>query len=365
MLTFVNLDAATAPEWDQVVYGSDDGWAFHLAGWLMPTALVWKRQCHSFAAVEAGRMIGVMPLGLDPETGVMSSGAWTDGGPVVLAELSEARRRKVCTALLDRALEMARERNARRLHVSLTPLSPASLNSRWGVNPLLELGFSDVSTHAWIVDLGPPEAELWARLSENITRQIKKARARGYVVELHPWEGMFDRFYELHCETYARNGLPPHPTGNFLPLKDVFAPAGHALLWVCFDRDRNPVGFHAATLFKQFGYYHVGNARTSHLDNGVNPLLFWTAMLELKSRGCRWYGLGEAFPLESGKAGTLSDFKRKFGSEMHRWFKGEIVLSVAEPGQPPVVSPPSPVRSWLRFAKASAVSLIRSLKRSA
>lgn len=48
-MEIVRLTPQVAPEWDRFVHHSDNGWAFHLAGWLEQMAAIWNRHGHNFA----------------------------------------------------------------------------------------------------------------------------------------------------------------------------------------------------------------------------------------------------------------------------------------------------------------------------
>ncbi|TWB96943.1 acetyltransferase (GNAT) family protein [Bradyrhizobium macuxiense] len=263
----------------------------------------------------------------------MSSGGYTHGGVIVGPQVSPEMGKKVRARAIAHAVELARVSKANKLSIWLHPLSETSLQAIWGVNPLLEHGFSDTSTHVWIVDLRESLDLLWSRLSTNVVRDIKKARSAGYRVERCSVTTEFKSLLDLHERTYARNSLPPRPLGMLSPLPEVLEPSGNFGLWRCVSAEGEVVGYHGATLFGTTGYYHIGCCLDEHLRQGINPLLFWTAMEELKRAGYRWYDLGVAVPFGEGKALSLSEFKRKFGAVVHRSFSGNLAIEVAKQPQ--------------------------------
>jgi SAM-dependent methyltransferase len=328
-MAFIRLSSDIANEWDRIVYHSDDGWAFSLFAWLKMVATVWKMEDHSFAIFENGKIVAVMPLHFISAEARLSSSGWGHGGPIILSGISETDRRRLWRACFSRVHEIAAQTQATRITVSISPLNKASLNNRWGVNPLVEVGFEDVSTHTRVVKLLQTESEFWLGLSQDARQKIKQARAADYSVQKRPWNEMLDEYYRIHVENYHRTGVNPHPKSYFEGIANQPNVQDHAVLWVGFDPHGKPVAFHNDARFGNTALYHTGCSETAHLKSGVNYLLFWEAILGAKSDGCAWYEIGEAFPqAKTDKERNLTIFKGKFGGELHRLFRGEIVLDV-------------------------------------
>jgi hypothetical protein len=96
---------------------------------------------------------------------------------------------------------------------------------------------------------------------------------------------------------------------------------------VGFDPLGKPVAFHNDARFKNAAMYHTGCSETLHLRSGINYLLFWEAICGEKVDGLLWYESGEVFPAAKlGKEKGLTDFKSKFGGELHRVFRGEKII---------------------------------------
>jgi ubiquinone/menaquinone biosynthesis C-methylase UbiE len=328
-MNFIKFTSDIADEWDRVVYNSDDGWVFSLSSWLQMVAKVWKMEDHSFAISENGKIVAVMPVHFVPAEARLSSTGWGHGGPVIVSGVSETDRRRLWKACFSRVHEIAAQAGATRITVSISPLNQASLNNRWGVNPLVEVGFEDASTHTRILNLLQTESELWFGLSQDARQKIKKARATGYSVKRVPWGEMLDEYYRIHVENYHRTGVNPHPKAYFEGFANQPSIQDHTVLWVGFDLHRKPVAFHNDARFGSTALYQTGCSETAHLKSGINYLLFWEAILGAEADGCVWYETGEAFPqAKTGKERDLTIFKGKFGGELHRLFRGEIIQDV-------------------------------------
>jgi hypothetical protein len=360
-MEFEPLSAAIKEEWDQIVHQSDDGWLFSLTDWLEMVSSVWDMENLSFAVRLNGKIVAVMPLHWIKAAHTVASGGWGYGGPAIKAGIPEGERRRIWEVIFAHVRERAAELGATKTSVSISPITHTSLNNRWGVNPLVEFGFADVSTHSWITPLSQSETELWNGLSENARWEIRQARKAGYTVRQCLWREMVDEYYRVHAENYQRTGVKPHPKAYFEGIADQ--QSDQYILWTGFDVQGRPVAFHNSARFKGAALYHTGCSETAHLKSGVNYWLFWEAVRGAKGDGCEWYEAGEAFPLaRSGKEKGLTDFKRKFGGELHRVFRGEITREVPQPIAPAApATPAAPVvsvlgrrtalRNWLKASR--------------
>ena len=316
-------------KWDQVVYGSPDGWAFSTAPWLEMITHVWKMENHSFSISENGQLVAVMPLHWISWDKRLSSSGWGFGGPIIVSTVSKTDRHRLGRACWTQVNDIANRLGAKKITVSISPLNQSSLNNPWGVNPLVDAGFTDTSTHTRIVNLLQAEEELWFGLEKDARQKIKQARSAGYSVRKCCWKELLDEYYRVHVENYQRTGVTPHPKAYFEGIANQ--PPEHHVLWVGFDPQGQPIAFHNDARFGKTAVYHTGCSKSYHLKSGINYLLFWEAMLGEKRDGLAWYETGEAFPgAVAGKEKGLTDFKGKFGGEFHRVFRGEMAFGSSE-----------------------------------
>jgi len=328
MLTFRSYDEVGDHEWDAIVHGSPEGWAWSTSQWrrVILNVAEWGLTDFSFAAVEADRVVAVMPLQYQASSRRMSSTGWSAGGVAVAAEAGPADRARITGAMIDRARELAMKQQAATLEITLSPLRQASLDEP-RINPMTAFGFEDLSTQTLVADLRVTEKALWMGLSKDARQAVKKAERAGYRAVPGGWKTHADSYYPVHVDTYTRTGVPPHPRRYFEGFEKEMAPAGLAELWVGLAPDGRAVAFHNDTHFHHARVYHTGCSETAHLDSGVNYLLFWAALKGAREAGCQWYEIGEVFPdAVDGKTRGLTVFKRKFGGELHKYFRARRLL---------------------------------------
>ena len=339
-------------EWDALVRGSHDGWLFCLSAWQHHTSSIpeWSFEQVGFGLRRNGRLLAVMPLQFTRERVLMSMAMGT-GGLVISSSVDACERGHLAKVAFKRVEELAREMNAARVVIAMSPLAQSSLGNPTGVNPLVEYGYEDKSGHELILDLAADEAKIWAGLSYDARRTVKKASEAGYIVERLLWSNALDEYYRVHSETYLRTGVTPHPFKYFKGIADAIAPQKMAALWGVRAPDGRLVAFHNDARYGDTCLYWTGCCESEHLRTGVNYLLFWAAIKSAREEGYRWYGLGEVFPhVHSGKLHGLTLFKGKFGGGLRRYYKGEFMIHSTE-NDVIVTFPPSSLRLWMRATR--------------
>lgn len=313
-----------ASDWDAVVDASPDGWVFSLFGWqeLILAVDKWGLEELSFGLRENGKLVAVVPLQFNRHNGKISSSGWGGSGPVLHGSLIGKNRLRVMQAALDHCIALGRQCGASHFDFSVSPVTRSSIASAWGVNPFVFYGFEDQSILSQVIDLEPAEETLWAGLSADARRQVRIAREKGYTVERANWVECIDHYYTLHCETYRRTGLEPHPREYFAGIATHIAPSGHAVLWRACSSNGESIAYHNAAWFGSSGYYHTGCSTKAADHSGASYLLFWEALLGAKATGLRWYDCGPIFPNTCNeKQRGLTTFKSKFGGDAHRIFQ--------------------------------------------
>jgi hypothetical protein len=330
-IDIVSRQELAAAEWDALVNASPDGWVFSLWGWqeLINAVEAWALEDHSFAIREGRQLLAVLPLQYHPGSNRMASTGWGGSGPVIDGQLGGKSRNSLMRKAIQHCIDLANERGAAGFDVSLSPVTDTSISSAWGVNPMVLHGLEDRSCLAQVVDLSLVEEDLWAGLSADARRQIKRAREAGFSVERVEWAEYVDYYYELHVATYTRTGVEPHPRAYFAGIAAHTAASENSVLWAARALSGEIQAFHNAAWFGAGAYYHTGCSTEVSNLYGASYLLFWEAMLGAKRAGIRWYDCGTIFPgpLAEEKQKSLSTFKSKFGGQVHRQFAATLNLS--------------------------------------
>lgn len=328
-MKFVSIDRLAPEAWDDLVRRSPDGWCWGTHAWqrLVVDVPRWRFQECGFGVELDGRLVAVVPLHFQPDVRYLASSGWGLTGPILAPGLPSRLERRIMAGIFEECRHIGAERGALWLEAGMRTATQRSLASRWGVNPLVFFGFTDESQHSKVINLRLDEERLWADLSDKARQPIRKARREGYSVQRVEWREMLDIYYDIHCETYTRTGVPPHPREYFSGIADRMAPAGYNTLWAGVAPDGEIVAFHNTARFQNVGYYHTGCCRTAPLASGVNYLLVWSAILGLRQENGTWYEVGEVFPgVTAGKEYGLSLIKSRFGGEVHRSFRGKFSL---------------------------------------
>ncbi|WP_026380425.1 GNAT family N-acetyltransferase [Afifella pfennigii] len=321
-----------AQDWDALVNASPDGWVFALSGWqdLILAVEPWGLEDLSFATLENGRLVAVMPLQIQRASGRAGSSGWGWAGPIIAVSVEASHRKRLWSRALRHAEKVGADAGANVLEVGLSPLTETSQDVPWQVNPFIEAGFEDLSTVTRMIDLSVGQEALWSGLSANARQMVRKAETAGYTVERCDWGAYADRYFEAHRETYHRTGVSPHPKAYFDGIANHIAPEGYAVLLVGFSPSGEPIAFHNDATIANGRLYHTGCSFNGHLDSGINYLLMWRAITGALESGCRWYEVGDVFPwVQDGKQRGLTVFKSKFGGELHRSFKARKALRSA------------------------------------
>ncbi|WP_085902020.1 lipid II:glycine glycyltransferase FemX [Kiloniella majae] len=348
-----------AEAWDRIVLSSPDGWTWALYDWQEMILGVerWRMQEQGFAVKKGSQVLAVVPLHYQPDENYLTSSGWGWTGPVLADGISSKLEKKIRGAIYDRIVDLGKTLRARVYLEGAPPITRRSLENKWAVNPCIASGLTDTSTQSLILDLTQSEDELWLGLSQDARQQIKKAEKNGYTVNLCSWKDNVDRYYQLHCETYTRTGVPPHPRAYFEGVAQSVDPEKYTALWGGVSPDGEVIAYHNDCCFGDAALYHTGCSSPEHMVSGINYLIFWHAILGSKRAGRKWYEIGEVFPGAKGnKEEGLSIFKSKFGGEVHRYFRSSLALSATSADS--AVGKKIAMKNWLRSGKVLVTEVL-------
>ncbi|GIX49832.1 MAG: hypothetical protein KatS3mg132_026 [Limisphaera sp.] len=269
-------------------------------------------------------------LSVFPEAGVFHTRAWcrvlhdTYGHPPVYLWLQSGDQPLACLPLME-----VRNRWTGRRGVGLPftdfceclrtdPLAPARLvpaalelarNRKWRYVELRQPGFAPVDTepslhfHAHTVDLtGGPEA-MRARMDSAARRNLRKAETSGLRVEIATSATAMADYYQLHCLTRRRHGLPPQPWRFFENIERCLLREDLGMV-VLVRKDQTVV---AGAVFLHYGrqaVYKFGASDMSAQQWRPNNLAMWTAM--------RYYSLRDFARLHLGRTSVGNEGLRRF-----------------------------------------------------
>ena len=164
---------------------------------------------------------------------------------------------------------------------------------------------------AWtnIIDLSMTEDEILTQMKPKGRYNIKLAEKKGVRIEVRPKEEV-ETFYELLKATTERDHFRPNPLQYY---KDMLANIPDSLLMFALHEDDILCGG-IFTYTANQGLYYYGASSNVKRNLMAPYLLQWTALLEAKKRGCKYYDfMGIADPNNpNDQLKTVTDFKLKF-----------------------------------------------------
>lgn len=194
---------------------------------------------------------------------------------------------------------------------------------------------TDNSFSNFLIDLGQDPERLYESLHPScIRRQIKKAENMGIEIREGRSEADLRSFYRLHLMTRKRLGVPVQPFLFFINLYRRFKENGDFNLLLA-DFGKRVVGGLVLLGYKPDDtsmarsclYYKYGASDSEYFNHGVNPLLFWNAILRARDQGYHQLDLGRASIQESG----LQRFKKNLGAHqapLLYYYRAKVLTNV-------------------------------------
>jgi peptidoglycan pentaglycine glycine transferase (the first glycine) len=171
-----------------------------------------------------------------------------------------------------------------------------------------------------MIDLGPPEAELLARMKQKTRYNIRLAEKKGVILRVGTQED-FGLLYKMYAETSVRDGFVIRDEGYYQTVWKIFMdshePACEPLI---AEVNGEPVAAIFVFYFAGRAYYVYGMSRNAHREKMPTHLLQWEAMKRAKTKGCNVYDLWGAPDVfdESDSMWGVYRFKEGLGGKVVR-----------------------------------------------
>jgi hypothetical protein len=263
-------DPTSGEDWDPLVQTHPEAGFFHGSAWANVLHDTYGHDPFYILAVQDGRVLGLLPVMevrsvLTGRRGVALP--FSDECPPLESGRVSGR------VLFEKALEIGRARGWKYLECR-------------GSHGVDEKADPSVSFYAHTLDLTGGEQELFEGLDGSTRRAVRKAEHEGLRFEVaRNLDGM-RIFYQLHCRTRRKHGLPPQPFGFF-----------RAILMRILEREAGFIGLVyqgaepvAALVFFYFGrraIYKYGASDERHLNLRANNLAMWEGIRWLAHQGFR------------------------------------------------------------------------------
>lgn len=179
---------------------------------------------------------------------------------------------------------------------------------RGGGNRLANAAASLVFYHHCL-DLRAGEKALFEQLGGSTRRAIRKAEQSGLEIEMTSSIDALRAFYDLHCRTRKKHGLPPQPFLFFLQIHQQIISKGLGMVVQASYRSQ-PI---AAAVFFYFGkqaVYKFGASSYAFQHLRANDLVMWNAIKYFADNGFEQMSFGRTSLANAG----LRRFKLGWGS---------------------------------------------------
>lgn len=175
------------------------------------------------------------------------------------------------------------------------------------------------------VDLSLEEEALFSNLHSKHRNVIRKAQTLGLIVQ-HGKEYAKD-VVRLMNDTYNRQGAKFTYGDTYI--NNLNALGDNVDWWIVKDPEGTIQGSAIFLWNEGFSCYYLHGGSSAHTPTGAMNLLIWTAMLEMKSRGVRYFDfVGARLTTEEGsKLEGIQRFKSRFGSSLEVGYMFRYVVS--------------------------------------
>lgn len=321
--------------WDQFAGDSPYAWLYHTYD-MQDAIATWPGKSDmSFALVDeekSGQIVAIIPLHRVDRPFLRlfkNCSLESMGGFAYHPQLSQKQIDVVAEQAMQKIREFGNKNSAEEIRFFLSPLTPilrGPMASR--INPLIYLGIENIPSQTYLIDLSQSTESIWNNMDGYCRTHIRKAEKTGYTVRQATDGKDLDIYYELHCRTYHRTGVTPHPYAYFEAIWRDFLSSGKAVVFFA-EMEGKVVAADNEAVYKNAvsGWTAAGEGKAT---TGVNNLLHWTAIQWAKENDMQIYESGEGFPGEmDGKRKGLTDFKKSFGGELFPLYRGKILCRPA------------------------------------
>jgi len=296
-LSVRRVDPLALPDWDQRVARFSGATVFHSRGWCHVLHDTYGHRPHYLVLEQAGQWQACLPL-MEVSSRVTGRRAvslpFTDFC-ACLAQ-SEAAARALWPALPPLAREHGWKRLELRNREVVPPETPPS-----------------VEFFGHTLDLRASREDLQLRMEGSARRSLRKALHSGLKTELATDLDAMAAYYQLHCLTRKRHGLPPQPWRFFQNLQRHLLGPGRGFV-VLVRKDQTVIAGAVFLHFSSQAVYKFGASDLSAQELRPNNLAMWTGMSYYCEHGFQQLHLGRTSLWNEG----LRRFKLSLGAQEER-----------------------------------------------
>jgi len=303
----VFLSENDAEEWNNFVENASDTSLYHVWEWGEILSSTYGYQRYYLSALHEERMVGVLPI-IHVKSRLFGNRLISlpfceYGGPLVVPESDDRKRKQVIIALLEAAIRLAKTLCVEYVEIRKPRIEDAEklMKSR---------SFTTLRQYVTFrIDLTKEPDEIWASIHKTTRKSIRKALKNEVTVKEVEDEEQLTAFYTLYLRDMKRHGSPPHKYALFKILFDFFQ-ASSQMRVLLAEYKGTVIGGRIVFCDSKsiFCWNSISDIRYRNLN--PNNLLLWETI--------EWGLRNHYFRLELGrtrKETTIYDFKKCWGGE--------------------------------------------------
>jgi hypothetical protein len=160
------------------------------------------------------------------------------------------------------------------------------------------------------IDLTVGTGRLMKGISAAGQRAVRKAERARLKVEFRTDLAAMESYFEMHCQTRRRHGLPPQPFRFFQNIQQILLSAGQGEIGLVFLNEA-PIAGAVYVWHGRRAMYKFGASDSDSRADRPNNLLMWRAMERYEGKGLETLHLGRTSLFHDG----LRRFKLGFGAK--------------------------------------------------
>jgi len=316
------VDPRTFTNWNSMIQNSSDEYTiFHTSNWSSVLSDSYGFRACYFAIIEGDRFIFLLPI--------MEVHNFLFGKKGICLPFTD-----YCNPIINNKVE---------LNDLLPQLISAAQKYDWKSIQIrdkgVSLGLSPPSSYYYRhrLELQSSEETMFRKFRENYKTKIKKALKQNNVnVNISKSLQALEDYYQLHCLTRKRQGMPPQPFSYFKNIYTHIIEKNLGFVSLASINNEKIAG----AVFFHFGgkaVYKYGASNLKYKSFYANYLVIWEAVRWLCGLGCTELCFGRTDPLHQG----LIQFKDGWGTEKHQiyYYKynvpKETLIQEEQKGNPP------------------------------
>ncbi len=301
-------------QYDQWVAACPNGLPFHSRAWLSVIRGTYGHRPVCFVAKNGGHILALLPF--------VEVQSWLTGRRGVMVPFADfsppiARDTVAFRAAFAAAVKFGGERKWKYLELR-------------GGRDLLPEARSSAEFRGHVLDLSIGQAKLFQSFESRARGSIRKAERAGVRTEVSRSAEAIEQYYQMHCETRKKHGLPPQPFRFFQNLFRESIAKGSGVIVTARYQDL-PI---AAAVFLHQGVqalYKYSASRAAFRSLAGNNLVMWEAVKWYAEHGFSNLHFGRT---SIGNAG-LRKYKESWGTQESalEYFRYSISRQVFVAGQ--------------------------------